>query len=103
MKYYVIYDENGKASTIGCGDSLGGAEIAEQEYNALSAEIRAKTAYVNKVFTEEIAIEDVPAEWREEIQQRVDARIQAVAEAKEMEEALEEDYLSALARLGVEE
>ena len=103
MKYYVIYDENGKASTIGCGDSLGGEEITEQEYNVLSAQMRAKTAYVNKVYLGEIAIADVPAEWQEEIQQRVDARIKAVAEAKEQEEALEEDYLSALARLGVQE
>lgn len=103
MKYYVIYDENGKVSTIGCGDSLGGEEITEQEYSVLSAEICAKTAYVNKVFTEEIAIEDVPAEWQAEVQSRVDARIKAVAEAKEQEEAIEEDYLTALARLGVEE
>ena len=101
MKYYVIYNENGKASTIGCGDSLGGTEITEAEYNVLSAQMRAKTAYVNKLYLGEITIADVPTEWQEEVQTRVDARIKAVAEAKEQEEALEEDYLSALAKLGV--
>lgn len=96
MKYYVIYDENGKASTIGCGDSLGGVEITEQEYLALTAEVREKNIYVNKVYSGEITITDVPAEWREEVQNRVVARMKAVAEAKE-QEALE------IAGLGVME
>lgn len=88
MKYYVIYDENGKASTVGCGDSLGGTEITEQEHNVLSAQMRAKTAYVNMVYSGEISLADVPAEWQEEIQQRVNARINAVVQARE-QEALE--------------
>ena len=83
-KYYIV--RNGENIVLGCGDSLGGEEITKEEYDALLAEMRAKTAYVNKLHAGEITIDKVLAEWQEEIQRRVDNRIKAEAEAAEMEE-----------------
>lgn len=40
-------------------------EIPEAEYNAFLAEVR---AYVEQITNGEITIDDVPAEWREEVQ-----------------------------------
>lgn len=51
-----------------------GVEITEEEYNALLAEIREKAALANQLYKGEITIKAVPAEWREEIQRRVDER-----------------------------
>ena len=51
-----------------------GVEITEEEYNALLTEIREKAALVNQLYSGEIAIDAVPAEWQEEIQRRVDER-----------------------------
>ena len=98
-KYYVI--RAGENIALGCGDSLGGEEVTEQEYNNLLTEVRAKTAYVSKLDTGEITIEDVPAEWQAEVRHRVEARIAAEAEAEENAEATIEDYQRALAELGV--
>ena len=55
----------------------GGVEITEGEYTRLLAEIREKAALVDQLYTDEIAIADVPEAWREEIQRRVDERIAA--------------------------
>lgn len=52
-----------------------GVEITEEEYNALLTEIREKAALVNQLYSGEIAIDAVPAEWQEEIQRRVDERM----------------------------
>lgn len=98
-KYYVIRD--GESIVLGCGVSLGGEEITKEEYNALLTEVRAKTALVNNLYAGNITIDDVPSEWQEEIQRRVDARIKAEAEAKENAEATIEDYQRILAELGV--
>lgn len=102
MRYYVQYNENGKLLAIGTG--YGGKEITEAEYNRLLTEIRTKLDLVNKLYNGEIAIEDVPAEWQEEIQRRVDERIEWEAAAKEAEalEATAEDYQSALREMGVD-
>lgn len=99
MKYYIV--NNGESITLGCGDSLGGEEITKEEYDALLTEIRVKSVLVNKLYSGEITIEDVAAEWQEEIQRRVDDRIKAEAEAKENAEATTEDYQRMLAELGV--
>lgn len=80
MRYYAQYSGN-KLIAIGTGQ--GGTEITEAEYNALLAEIREKAALVDKLYSGEITIDDVPAEWREEVQRRVDARIAAEGEAAE--------------------
>ena len=73
MRYYAQYNSDGKLTAIGTGP--GGTEITESEYNRLLTEIREKAALVEKLYSGEITIEDVPAEWQEEIQRRVDERI----------------------------
>ena len=83
MRYYAQYNANGKLIAIGTGS--GGTEITEAEYNALLAEIREKAALVNRLYSGEITIEDVPTDWREEIQRRVDECIAAEGEAEEQE------------------
>lgn len=83
MRYYAQYNDNGKLIVIGTGN--GGMEITEAEYNALLAEIREKAALVDKLYTGEITIADVPTEWQEEIQRRVDERIAAEGAAEEQD------------------
>jgi hypothetical protein len=63
--------------------------------------IRQKAALVNALYSGEIALSDVPTEWQEEIQRRVDERIAADQEAEEDAEATDEDYRAALYELGV--
>ena len=98
MRRFAIYDEKENLLTIGTGP--GGVEITEEEYNALLTEIRTKADLVNKLYNGEITIEDVPTEWQEEIQRRVDERIAAEPDPEEAE-ATEADYISALSELGV--
>lgn len=81
MRYYAQYNNSGKLIAIGTGN--GGTEITEAEYNALLAEIREKAALVDKLYSGEIAIEEVPEDWQEEIQRRVNERITADGEAAE--------------------
>ena len=81
MRYYAQYNDSGKLISIGTG--LGGTEITESEYNALLAEIREKAALVDKLYRGEITIADVPTDWQEEIQRRVNERITADGEAAE--------------------
>lgn len=83
MRYYEQYDESGKLIAIGTGPC--GTEITESEYNALLSEIMEKAALVDKLYSGEITISDVPADWREEIQRRVDERIAADGAAEEQE------------------
>lgn len=79
MRYYAQYNDTGKLIIIGTGP--GGTEITESEYNALLAEIREKDALVDKLYSGEITIDDVPTDWQEEIQRRVNERIAAEGEA----------------------
>lgn len=81
MRFYVHYNESGKIVAIGTG--LGGTEITEAEYNALLAEIREKAALVDNLYSGEITLDEVPADWQEEIQRRVNERIAAEGEAAE--------------------
>lgn len=81
MRYYAQYNNSGKLIAIGTGP--GGTEITEAEYNALLSEIREKSAMVDKLYSGEITIADVPEAWREEIQRRVDERIATEGEAAE--------------------
>lgn len=78
---------------LAIGTGSGGTEITESEYNALLSEIREKAALVDKLYGGEIAIDEVPADWQEEIQRRVDERVAAEGSAEEQdiseEEALE--------------
>lgn len=88
MRYYAQYNESNTLIAIGTGP--GGTEITEAEYNALLSMIREKAALVNKLYSGEITIEDVPEEWQEEIHRRVDERIQADGEAEEQPISAEE-------------
>ena len=87
MRFYAKYDRE-KLLYIGTGP--GGTEITEAEYNALLSEIREKAALVDKLYSGEITIDDVPVDWQEEIQRRVDERIAAEGSAEEQDISAEE-------------
>lgn len=87
MRYYKrVYND----IVIAIGTGYGGTEITEAEYNALLSEIREKAAFVNKLYGGEITIDEVPADWQEEIQRRVDERIAAEGTAEEQDIPAEE-------------
>ena len=88
MRYYAQYNNSGNLIAIGTGN--GGTDITEAEYNALLAEIREKAALVKKLYAGEITIDEVPADWQEEIQRRVDERIAAEGSAEEQDISAEE-------------
>ena len=88
MRYYAHYNEAGELVIIGTGQ--GGTEITEGEYNRLLAEIREKAALVDRLYSGEITIDDVPTDWQEEIQRRVDERIAAEGSAEEQDISAEE-------------
>ena len=88
MRHYAQYNDSGKLIAIGTG--CGGVEITEAEYNTLLAEIREKAALVEQLYNGEITIDDVPVDWQEEIQRRVDERIAAEGAAEEQDLSAEE-------------
>ena len=88
MRYYAQYNNSGKLIAIGTGN--GGVEITEAEYNTLLAEIREKAALVEQLYNGEITIDEVPVEWQEEIQRRVNERIAAEGTAEEQDLSAEE-------------
>lgn len=88
MRYYVQYNDSGTLIAIGTGP--GGTEITEAEYNALLSEIREKAALVDKLYSGDITIAEVPTDWQEEIQRRVDERIAAEGAAEEQDISAEE-------------
>ena len=83
MRYFKKSNDCGMIIFIGTGP--GGTEITEAEYTALLTEIREKASLVDRMYSGEITIEDVPADWQEEIQRRVNERIAADGEAAEQE------------------
>jgi abortive infection bacteriophage resistance protein len=87
MRYYAQYKDN-NLTAIGTG--YGGVEITEEEYNHLLSEIRTKAAFVDSLYNGEITISDVPTEWQEEIQRRVNERIAAEGEAENQDISAEE-------------
>lgn len=72
MRYYKIID-NGKLISI--GEGFDGEEITKEEYGTILYEIKLKTNYVNRLYNNSITIDEVPLEWQEEIQERVNERI----------------------------
>lgn len=88
MRYYAQYNDSGKLLAIGTGP--GGVEITEAEYTRLLAEIREKAALVDKLYSGEMTLADVPEAWQEEIQRRVDERIAAEGAAAEQDISAEE-------------
>lgn len=85
MRYYAQYNEDNKLIAIGTG--YGATEITKEQYDALLTEIRTKAELVDKLYSNEISLEDVPSEWQEEIQSRVNERI-------EMEKLLETEEIT---------
>ena len=79
MRYYKQISDG---TIISIGTGPGGTEITEAEYNALLSEIREKAALVDKLYSGEITIDEVPADWQEEIHRRVDERIAAEGSAE---------------------
>ena len=88
MRFFAQYNNSGKLLAVGTGN--GGTEITEAEYNALLAEIREKAAFMDKLYSGEITIDDVPTDWQDEIQHRVDERIAAEGTAEEQDIPAEE-------------
>lgn len=88
MRYYAQYSASGTLLAIGTGP--GGVEITEAEYTRLLAEIREKAALVDRLYTGNITIADVPTDWQEEIHRRVDERIAAEGAAAEQDISAEE-------------
>lgn len=88
MRYYAQYNDSGKLIIIGTG--LGGVEITEAEYNRFMTEIREKASLVDKLYSGDITLDEVPADWQEEIQRRVDERIAAEGTAEEQDIPAEE-------------
>lgn len=87
MRYYKLVSDE---SLLAIGTGQGGTEITESEYNALLAEIREKAALVDKLYSGEITLDEVPADWRGEIQLRVDERIADEGSAEEQDISAEE-------------
>lgn len=90
MRYFARYGESGELLVIGTG--AGGVEITKAEYNALLLEIREKVTLVDKLYSGEITIADVPAEWQEEIQRRVNERIELEGTIEEQDITADEFY-----------
>ena len=88
MRYFKKYNDCGKIIFIGTGS--GGIEITETEYNTLLSEIREKADLVDKLYSGEITIDEVPADWQEEIQRRVDERVAAEGSAEEQDISADE-------------
>lgn len=65
MRHYVLYNEEGQMVCIGKGD--GGVEITRDEYDALSAQIEEKNELVWRLYRGEIAPDDVPDGYRDEV------------------------------------
>jgi Zn-dependent M32 family carboxypeptidase len=96
MYWYVNRDENGDILALietPVQSAKSGIEITEIEYNIILSEIRDKYQLEDKLYSGEITVDDVPEEYREEVQRRVDERKQADEEPEpltETETALEE-------------
>ena len=101
MNFFAVY-EGGELKEVGklYGDFVTDFAITEAEYNTLLAEIRAKAQLVDDVYNGVKSLDEVPAEWRDEIQRRVTERQEA--EQAEPEETELEDAIAALKLLGVE-
>lgn len=93
MRYYAQYNDNNKLIAIGTG--YGGVEITEEEYNRILDEIRTKSELVDKLYSNDISLEDVPSEWQEEIQRRVNERIE-MGKLLETEEITNNEFINML-------
>jgi hypothetical protein len=90
MRFYKISDGN-DVRLIGAGE--GGDEITEAEYQKLLEQIVEKARFVDLLYSGEIALDDVPSQWREEVRHRAEER---KANATIAEEVSAEDALAEL-------
>ena len=65
MRHYALYDGEGRMVCIGMG--AGGVEITQDEYEALRAQIKEKNELVLRLYRGEIAPDDVPDGYRDEV------------------------------------
>lgn len=79
MKYYKITPD-------------GDVEITKEEYDAINAELREKSNFVRQLCDGEITLDDVPEDWRDEIQSRAEAR-KLREEAREKEEITDDELV----------
>lgn len=80
MRYYAKYN-NGVLVCVGTG--LGGEEITEEQYHAMREEIHEKNRYTDLLCSGEVTMEEVPEQWRAELERRI-------AESSEVELSAEE-------------
>lgn len=72
MKYFAIYDELGKLTAFGTSSAATvTGEITEAQYLELKQEVEMFNGYVNAVYSGDMFIEDVPEEYRAEVEARV--------------------------------
>lgn len=88
MRHYAQYDEKGKL--IAVGEGYGGTEITQEEYNTMLTDIIEKAELTDKLYRNEITPDDIPVDWKEEIQSRVDERKAEDAETAEREISADE-------------
>jgi hypothetical protein len=69
----------------------GFEEIVADDYNGILMEIN-KLTLVGSLYNGEITINDVPTEWQDEVQRRVDERIAVEGMAEEQEISSDELY-----------
>lgn len=96
MRKYAKYDADG--ALLGIGTGAGGVEISAEEYDRLLAKIRTIAEMTNAVYTGRITLDDVPDDLRQDVENRVNARMAEQAEI----EATEADYIAALGEMGVD-
>lgn len=68
-----------------------GMQISEDEYTEACQVVRCKAALARSVYSEEISMDDVPTEWKGDVQKLIDAR----AEAEQMQELPETEQKAA--------
>lgn len=82
MFYYKVLYENGDVMCLLTYDQEPNitdplyVEITAEEHAAITAEFERKGALVEQLYRGEVTIDDVPEEWREEVQIHVDRIIE---------------------------
>lgn len=68
MKYYALYDDDGKLLTFGMTSAKTvKGEITEAEYQALEQMRQEMYGYAERVYAGDITIDDIPEEYREDV------------------------------------
>ena len=89
MNYYKTVNGGKTISVMSCTAPQSETEtliaVEKAEYLVFVALCKQKQALVNRLYTEEITIDDVPEEWREEIRRRVSDLIASNTDSDEDE------------------